>query len=310
MQRGARVVPVAAKAVRVAGRKGGMTDDDWAPLPEGELCQRPGEGVAVPPRAAVAARAPVAPAAPVPAPARAPRPAKPAVKPVDPEAERALAALKAKIAAAAPATSLIADVQHRQQREERKRQAVGKVPELVAAVVAPPSAALPPAPAPAPEPAPEVVIDTAACEVDPRELEPWFKQLPASERERLRAQWWLERHRHDGKGLAVRRRLQRALGYGALVFFVLGVLQAMLVGSVALVPMLTAAGAVAGGLAEILGGGRFVYALAGAMAFVAVMGPMVLVQPLSLTSLLIACYGMGAIGMDGEMRRSGGFRDA
>ena len=308
MQRGAQVVPVTAKAVWVAGRKGGMTDDDWAPLPEGELCQRPGEGVAVPPRAAVAARAPVAPAAPVqaPSPALAPRPAKPAAKPVDPEAERALAALKAKIAAAAPATSLIADVQHRQLREERKRQAVGKVPELVAAVVAPPSASPPPAPAPAPE----VVIDTAACEVDPRELEPWFKQLPASERERLRAQWWLERHRHDGKGLAVRRRLQRALGYGALVFLVLGLLQALLVGSVALVPMLTAAGAVAGGLAEILGGGRFVYAFAGAMAFVAVMGPMVLVQPLSLTSLLIACYGMGAIGMDGEMRRSGGFRDA
>jgi len=65
--------------------------------------------------------------------------------------------------------------------------------------------------------------------------------------------------------------------------------------------------ALAAGVAELCRGGRFIYAAAGGLAFAAVMGPTVFIQPLSLTSLLLASYGMASIGMDGEMRRSGGF---
>ena len=39
-------------------------------------------------------------------------------------------------------------------------------------------------------------------------------------------------------------------------------------------------------------------------------GPGVFLAPFSLMSLMLATYGMGTLGLDGEMRRSGGFREA
>jgi hypothetical protein len=270
-----------------------MTDDDWQPLPSDDLCARPGESCDLVKKAPP----PKTPPAPVPPP---PPPAAPA--PPDPAAERALAELKQKLAAAAPATSLIATVQHREQRAVRKSKAP---PAACAATVVRTTT-----------PGDVLLAEVASAEVakkedppDPRENERWFRTLPETERERLRARWWLAQHRHDGHGLVLRLRLQRALLYGALCFLVLSVLQSMLLGGFAYVPIFVAAGALAAGIAEICKGGRFAYAVAGAAAFVAVMGPGLVAQPLSMVSLMIAAYGMGTIGMDGEMRRSGGFSE-
>ncbi len=267
-----------------------MTDDDWEPLPSGDLCARPGE------TCELAKKVPQ-PTPPPPPPA--PPPAPPA--PPDPAAERALAELRQKLAVAAPATSLIATVQHRELRSQRKRKAPPVAcAETVVRTTKPADALLA-----------EVQCAEGAKKAgeppDPREKEAWFRKLPETERERLKARWWLVQHRHDGTGLVLRLRLQRALVYGGLCFFVVSLLQSMLIGGFAYVPIFVAAGALAAGIAEICNGGRIVYAAAGTAAFLAVMGPGVVAQPLSLVGLLIAAYGMGTIGMDGEMRRSGGF---
>jgi len=270
------------------------TADDWAPLPSDDLCARPGEACDLVKKTPPPSAPPPAPVAPAP------------TTPRDLAAEEALAALKQKLAATAPATSLVATVQHREQRAERRRKAATAATACAETIVKTPDVV---APVPDEAPPAEPVQAAGDPDVDPRENEPWFRKLPHTERERLRARWWLGKHRHDGGGVVLRKRLQRAIGYGALCFFVLSLLQSLLMGSFALVPLLTVAGALAAGCAELSGGGRFAYAFAGAAAFVLVMGVEVLMQPLSLTGLMIAAYGMGTIGMDSEMRRSGGFRE-
>jgi hypothetical protein len=265
-------------------------DDDWAPLPLDQRLVHPGEQPG-----ALPSVLPGAPPAPPPA-ASPPRVRTPPTA----EALSALAALQQRIAATPPSTSLIAEVQHHTQRAEQKRRA-GTEPRLVATLVH--------APAAVPS-EPKFEIDDRASDRAARELEPWFLQLPPTEQTRLQEQWSKERHQYDGLGKVYRRRLGRALGYGALLFFAMAVLQSPMLGSFALVPVLTLAGAVAALLGECIGGGRFVYSLAGAIAFMVVMGPMIMVTPFGLMSLMIASYGLGAIGMDGEMRRSGGFGDA
>jgi hypothetical protein len=69
------------------------------------------------------------------------------------------------------------------------------------------------------------------------------------------------------------------------------------------------AGAIAGAIAELCRGDRFVYALCGGLAWACVMGPVLFVQPFVMPGVMLAAYGMGAMGMEGEMRRSGGFAD-
>lgn len=279
-----------------------MTDDDWEPLANDQLCAHPGElsdckkvpGAPVPSSSPAPAAAVVAAAATAVAVA-APVPAKPA--PLTPEQEQLLAQLKAKIADCPEAASILATERKRRQKEKRKQRAAADPALAASAVVRVPGAP------------PEVAIDEAASDVDARELEPWFRELPPAEQERLRGQWHMHRHRYDDAGRHFRRRLGRAVGYGALVFFGMGVLQSLLVGGFGLVPILMVCGAIAAGIAELCGGGRFTYAVAGGVAFVAAMGPTVLFQPFSLVSLLLASYGMGLVGMDGEMRRSGGFRE-
>ncbi|HEX5050179.1 MAG TPA: hypothetical protein VFZ65_00275 [Planctomycetota bacterium] len=291
-----------------------MTDpDDWAPLPDDQHASHPGELLDAVARPTPANEPPAAHARSV-APSA---PEAPAAREPDLVAEHALAALKRRIAAARPATSWIAEVQHREQRNERKlrvaRAAARAQPETAQPEAAQPEAAQPvptrPEPAAPPEPgAPRA--RSPEPDVDPREQEPWFRALPGGEQERLRAHWWHESHRFDDAGVVVRRRLGRALAHGAGMFFVMSLLQAPLLGGFGLVPVLTAVGAVAAVLAELAGGGRFAYAAAGAVAFVVGMGPMVFLQPLGLMSLMLATYGMGTLGMDSEMRRSGGFRDS
>lgn len=282
-----------------------MTDDDWEPLPEEQRGRHPGELADAHRR--VGAKPAVA----------TPRAAPPPVvfeEPHDPvaeaaavqAAEQALAELKARLDKARPATSLIAEVQHRELRAERKRKAAqiaasrGMVPPVAKVVVAP-----------AGEPRGEVAveIDPRGADIDPRETEPWFAELPKKEQERLRTHWWHERHRGDDAGVRTRRRIGRALGGGAALFLLMGFLQAPLVGSLAKVPALVVAGAIGAGLAEVFGGGRVRYAIAGALAFLGVMGAEILVQPFSMMSLMLCTYAMATLGMDGEMRRSGGFGD-
>ena len=269
-----------------------MSDADWEPLPKEQLCGNPGEFVAL-------GKRPVAPAAPSPAVAAppAPVPAAPAPAAVDPAAERALQDLQQKLAVSQPAASWVAHSLQKQRRVREKRAREPKTAALAEAVIT------------ATGPAAVVAIDERASNLDARELEPWFKELPAREQERLRQRWWEERERFAHEGQRWQRRMLRALGHGALVMGLLGILQSLLLGNLFLVPTMAAAGAMAAGLAEMFRGDRFVYALCGALGWVLVMGEVVLQQPFAMPGLLMAAYGMGAVGMEGEMRRSGGFRD-
>lgn len=298
-----------------------MTDDDWAPLPPEQQGRHPGEVVDLQKRNGERS-VPPSTSASTPAAAPAPRRRDPAA---EAEAARVLAELKNKLAQSAPAKSLIAEAQHRQLREERKKKnvqaavvrALGHHPAKIAEPNPADSWPLPPvepaAEAPvesAPEAAPAVTAEEAeAADIDPREKEPWFLELPKKEQERLRTHWWYERHRHDDAGVKLRRRLGRAVGYGAGLFFVMSLLLVMLLGSFAYIPILTAAGGLGAGVAELLGGGRFRYGAAGALAFVLVLGPGVLLQPFSMMALMLLTYGMATLGMDGEMRKTGGFGD-
>lgn len=145
---------------------------------------------------------------------------------------------------------------------------------------------------------------------DPREDDPWFQQLPAKEQQRLRANWHRQRHRFEGLRASYWRDVARATWQGAAVFAVLAVLQAPMLGSLHALPGLVVAGAIAGTAGRMLGGGRFAFAFAGFAAFLLAMGPGLtagLFSPLGLASVLIATYGMGLLGVDREMRRTGGF---
>ncbi len=290
-----------------------MTEqNDWEPLPSERLAAHPGEFLdsgqsvcrapadswALPPAAAAAPAVP-----PTTSPARSP--ANPGVarkvqKPLDPAAERALQRLKAKLKKARAPLSLVAEVQHREEKQERQQRA-GRAPQLAtncAVVVATQPAAVAP-----------LVVDYAVglAGRDAREEQPWFLELPKDEQERLHHEWASERVRFAGVGAVRRRHLQRVIAHGALVSFVLAVLQVLLLGGFTYVPILTAAGAAAAGVAQACRGDRFVFAMAGGLAYAAVMLPVFLQNPYALTGVMLAAYGMGTVGMEEEMRRSGGF---
>ncbi|MGB3968786.1 MAG: hypothetical protein WBO45_18780 [Planctomycetota bacterium] len=256
-----------------------MTEDEWAPLPAVELCRQPGERAEVAPR-------------------RAPRAAAPSPPEPDPAAQRLLADLQARLAKATPATNWLAEARRREDKERRQLRAAG-APELAATAVTGSD----------PTATPVVHYDRGPDGRDGREDSDWFRALPAAEQQRLHAVWATERGRFTNQGALFAVRMRRALAHGALVMGALGVLQSLLLGGFGLVPAMAFAGAVAAAGAELCRGDRFVYALAGGLAWVVVMGPLVPGNPFVLYGLLMAAYGMGAIGMEGEMRRSGGFPD-
>lgn len=285
-----------------------MTDlNDWEPLPSEHLAAHPGEFVesGQPGMRAPADSWSEGPASPAePSPAKPPRATtRPSVtrrsgKPLDPAAERALQRLKAKLQKARASRSLIAEVQRREEKQER-RQRAGRAPQLAASgpvVVATPAVA-------------SLAVDYAQGHDgrDLREESPWFLDLPKGEQERLHRQWATERVRFSGVAAVRRRHLQRVIAHGALVSFVFAVLQVLLLGGFGYVPILTAAGAAAAGVAQVCRGDRFVFALAGGFAYAAVMLPVFLTNPYALTGVMLAAYGMGTVGMEEEMRRSGGF---
>lgn len=271
-----------------------MTEDDWAPLPDAALATRPGEAADVV-RREVPLPVPVAPAPPVSAvSAAAPKPR----SALSPEQERLLAQLRAKVAGSPAAANLLTAARKRQEKAERKRRAVAD-PTLAATVVTGSD----------PFAIPVVEYAAGADGRDEREESEWFAKLPAKEQDRLRREWTAERCRFADSGQQCRRRLRRVTWQGALVMGALAVAQSLLLGGFGLVPVMTLAGAIAALLAELARGDRFVYAVAGGLAWVVVMGPVILTQPLAMPGLLMAAYGMAAVGMEGEMRKSGGFKE-
>jgi hypothetical protein len=272
-----------------------MSHDDWEPLPPEVRIAHPGEVAGPAPRARAATAAGPAPLPPAAGGENSPpRPTEPA----SPAALAAFTALQQKLALRPASRSLVAAVMQDQSKRARRQRAIAN-PDCAATLVQ----------LDVPAPTPEVVYRAGPDGRDEREDSDWFVGLPAPEQARLRTQWQRERLRFAKTGRLWWLRLRRAACHGALVLGGLGILQSLLLGGFQLVPAMALAGAVAAGVAMAVRGDRFVYALLGGLAWVIVMGPVVLVQPFAMPGLLLAAYGMGAVGMEGEMRRSGGFRD-
>jgi hypothetical protein len=256
-----------------------MTADDWDPLPDDAAAVHPGERADLAPRAA-------------PAPPVVPPP------PLTPEAAAALAALQAKLHQGQQPRSLVAAVQQREAKQ-RRRAVAGKVLAACSTVHA--DIAPPPLP---------LQYDQGADGRDPREEEPWFAALPAPERERLHREWAADRTRFDHVAVDRFRGVRRSMAEGAFVMGMLGVLSSLLLGGFGMVPALAGGGALAAGLAKAVGAGRFGYAWAGGAVYAALMCETFFRVPLAFVGLLMAAYGMGALGASEEMRRTGGFREA
>lgn len=268
-------------------------EDDWAPLTEEQLAMRPGE---VEDAQCVGDF-------------RAHRSSESAVSaelaetpteiPVDPRAEQMMRDLQARVAKAGPGSSLIAQVQHREQRVARKQKAAKRVAVQLAATCVVGAAPK------EPEPVFEIAKQS---DMDERELEPWFQELPEDERGRLRESWTRERHKFDYTGKAARRRMLRAACYGTLCFVSVGLMMGVLFWDLMVLLRCTLVGPIAGVIAQLLGGGRFSYGLMGLVGFVAAMGSGIM-MPFSFYGMMFCISTMAAVGLDGEMRRSAGYRD-
>lgn len=271
--------------------------DDWAPLPGGHAAAHPGEFVPVParlPRVEATGDVLPPPSEPVAAPTARQAPVD------DAEAERALAALRAKLAQVPAGCSLLTEVTRREDRAQRKRRAANS---RDLAPWAPVRGESPPLP---------VDYAVGSDGRDPREEEPWFRELPEAERERLHREWTAERTRHLREPVRQAKRVWRAMAEGAFVMGVLAVLQALVLGGFGTLPLLAGGGALAAGVGAFAGLGRFGYAALGGAVWFAIMLPGILrgdFHPYVMPGLLMAAYGMGALGMAEEMRRSGGFAD-
>lgn len=158
--------------------------------------------------------------------------------------------------------------------------------------------------------------EVAAGEVDDRERADWFLRLPEHEQQRLREHWRARGDHVDVDALRSRAWLQRSAIEGAVLFTFVGIAQFVFCGGGGFLPLVlafTIAGALAAALAQLLDGGRFLFALLGALAWAVVGIPTLGAGVISAFGLLVsqlATFGMGALGMDREMRRSGGFREA
>lgn len=327
-----------------------MTDEDWAPLPADGACQRPGETADVqkrelappppaptpPPKpaaadpaaeralAALKARlAQLAPATswiaeaakrehraerkqkaagatqrehapPSPAPpAPAPPPPKPAVP--DPAAEHALAALKAKFAQSAPATSWIAKAQHREHREQRKQKAAG-APQLAATLVTGDD----------PFAVPVVQYDAGPDGRDEREESEWFHGLPEKERERLRDAWTNKRAHATVAAASWRR-----VGNRRFVASVATSVSTIFLGTGSLWHATLGAGIACGFWWRHAPPDRFLDPMRAILVFFVMQGTAMAAHGamnpgLSIDSVMLVAIA-AIVGFDGEIRRSGGF---
>ncbi|MFT4843913.1 MAG: hypothetical protein ACI8UD_003647 [Planctomycetota bacterium] len=266
-------------------------EDDWAPLTPEQLAQRPWDAE----DKVIAASVGFAEVAPRPSPF-VPIPERAQENPLSARQEKMLRELQERVAKAGPGNSLIAQAQRREQRGARKQKAAKLVAGLLAATCVVGEAAK--------EPEPEFEI-AKQSDIDPREIEPWFQQLPELERDRLRAAWNIERHKFDHTGKAWRRRMQRAAAYGTLSFAVTGLLMSFLFMDLMVLVRCLIVGPIAGMIAQLIGGARFTYGLLGLLGFVVAIGSGIML-PFSWYGLMLTVATMAALGMDGEMRRSAG----
>lgn len=316
------------------------SDDAWAPLPADAQCAHPGELARLGKRELPAPAAPPPPPtpAPTPPPARelaAAPPTKPTLakdEPEDPAVLQALAALRAKIAAAPAPTSMVAEVEARHRREQRRQQRRRQQPpaDLQAAVVhatrgaaapagetAPaastPASALDVVGVPAPEAPsnPEAEADTplVAAEVvdhDPREDEPWFHELPDVEQQRLRRVW------AEKRAAAVRAASNAGRnGNERMVAAILVFVAVVLLGTGANWHATLGAGVVCGIWWRHARADRFLDPLRAFGCMTALQTLAMLVNgstspTLFLDAPLLVAFA-ALVGFDGEMRRTGGF---
>lgn len=284
--------------VEKVGVTGNVDDpgDDWAPLTPEQQALQPGELDPLRDDQAPDGRVPEELLAP-------PAPPKLAPPPRNERGERMLRDLQERVAKAGTGTSLVAEMQRREDRVRRKRQQASVASDqlqgqFVAGGV--------PAAQPPPEPEFEVARES---DRDPREFEPWFLELPENEQERLRASWSEERHRYDVTGKEARARVLRSAGYGAAMFFANSILMIFLTGDPLRFLIYVPAGAIAGAVAQLAGGTRFHFMVMGMLAFGLIEGANVLSNPFMLYGLLLSIATMGVVGMDREMRMSAGDRD-
>ena len=157
---------------------------------------------------------------------------------------------------------------------------------------------------------------SAAGPVDDRERADWFLRLPAHEQQRLRECWRGTDQRTTEDALGSAEWVGRSAVEGAVLFTFVGIAQYVFCGGGGFLPLVTAftlAGAIAAAAAQALGGGRFQFAMWGALAWACVGIPTLGHTVVSAFGLLVsqlATFGMGALAMDREMRRSGGFHEA
>ncbi|MFN7588078.1 MAG: hypothetical protein ACK501_21480 [Planctomycetota bacterium] len=315
------------------------SDDAWAPLPADAQCAHPGELATLGKRELPAAAAPPAPA---PAPSVAPPVAPAATKAVaaaeseDPAVLQALAALRAKIAAAPAPTSMVAEVEARHHREQRRQQRRRQQPPagLQAAVVHATRSATAPAGEPAPAAsanamdvvgvrAPEtpcatpaaatpqaeadtLLVASAVDDHDAREDEPWFHELPDVEQQRLRRAWAEKRAAAERAAGNVARNGNQRLVAGILVFVAV-----VLLGTGANGHATLGAGVVCGIWWRHARADRFLDPLRafGCMAVLQTLAMLVngsTSPTLFLDAPLLVAFA-ALVGFDGEMRRTGGF---
>jgi hypothetical protein len=254
-----------------------MTDEDWLPLSEADLCHRPGEAADVKKREIVPPAPPAPPAGP------------------DPAAEKALAELKSKLAQAAPATSLIAEAQHREQRVERKQKAAA-APQLAATVVQGQD----------PFAVPVVEYAVGLDGRDEREESEWFRALPAKEQERLHREWAAKRLHEVGARAGHRANANRRF-VAALVVFA----ATIVLGTGVYWHATLGAGIVCGLWWRHARPCRFLDPLRAAGCLFAMQSVAMLAHgrasaTMFMDSVLLVAFA-AVVGVDGEIRRSGGF---
>lgn len=262
---------------------------DWDPLPPERIGLHPGEDMALGERPEDAA--PTATAA-----------VEAAEREFDARrAEAALASLQQRIDAAPRRqnVALVEAIEQRERKRERKRCAATSAKLLGCGVVA---SKLEAADIPL-----EVDYGKGGGGRDRREDESWFRDLPDTEQRRLRAVWAADRRRADNAARWNPRKMNRAMLGGAISGALIGLLLCLLGGSVAQAGAMAMLGGGGAALAQLFGGGRHLFAFVGILVFFAVYGAAALTNPYLLMGWMLTTYGFGVLGMEAEMRQSGGF---
>lgn len=277
-------------------------NSDWEPLPADRLGLHPGELAIPAPGAEVDgpdAGEPSADDAGAPRPAPAPDPDRRARQRAAMKA--AFARLQARAGAGPSKDTLVRALLDKDRRHRRRTSAVQseRLRHCVVAV-----SDLEEADVPLP-----VTYSAGTDGRDPREDEAWFQELPEAERHRLAAAWADKRAGDLHARRWNPRKLQRALVHGLVVMLVAALFVAILGAGAVKLGVFVLLGTLGSGVAQLCGGGRFTYALVGMLAFFLAFAREVLGHPIMLYGAVLTAYLLGVIGLEDEMRRSGGFDD-